>query len=291
MLKVKLLPLKLSNPSLLCLYIDIRSIFSNSIYSSYMIKKIFFSLIVLVLIFTAGAYFFGSGILNKSIKKGVETFGPKITQTSVQLDEVGLSILSGNGTLSGLYVGNPEGYNRKNIFELNQIDVDINTKSILGDQIVINKIYIRRPHISYEKNLRSSNFKDLLKNIEGTSEKPESDKPEKDVVSKDEASKQLLIKKLIIEDATVFASILGVGTEISLPRIEMSDVGKKDGKSSIGNTLNQILIEILKYIAPAIQQNVNSADIEGKNILNSIVEPDEETIKKVNESINSLLNK
>ena len=255
-----------------------------------MIKKLLFFPVVLAIITALVVYFFGSGILSKSIKKGVETFGPKITQTSVQLYEVDLSILSGNGTLGGLYVGNPKGYNRKNILELNQIDVDINPKSLLSDQIVINKIYIRKPHISYEKSLKSSNFEDLLKNINGTSDESDSSKPEEEIVSKDEAAKQLLIKELIIEDASVFASVLGVGTEISLPRIEMNDVGSTDAQSSIDSILNQILDEVLKLIISTTSQNGDSYKIEGDNIIDSIVGPDGDTIKKVNDRINSLLN-
>ena len=232
-----------------------------------MIKKILFSLTILFVII----YFFGSGILSKSVKKSVETFGPKITQTSVQLNDVELSLLSGNGTLNGLYVGNPKGYTSENIFALNQIDVDIDTKSIFSDQIVINKIYIRKPHISYEKNLRSSNFNDLLKNIEGTSEKSDGGKSGEDTVSEDESAKQLLIKELIIEDATVFVSILGAGARISLPKIEMSDIGKTDD-SSIGSTLNQILAEVLKFIILSAQQNADSSNIEVNHNIHSIIE-------------------
>ena len=62
-----------------------------------MIKKIFLFLVILAVAAVAGIYFFGSSVLNKSIKAGVETFGPEVTQTSVTLDAVNLSILSGKG--------------------------------------------------------------------------------------------------------------------------------------------------------------------------------------------------
>ena len=121
-----------------------------------MIKKLFLSSCILFFVAVLIAYFFGSTLLNKSIKTGVETFGPKVTQTPVRLDEVKLSVLSGNGLLSGLYVGNPEGFKSENIFALGQVEVDIVPRSLLSDEIVINKIYIQKPHISYEKTFKSS---------------------------------------------------------------------------------------------------------------------------------------
>ncbi|MFT5826555.1 MAG: hypothetical protein ACI8ZW_002069, partial [Yoonia sp.] len=69
-----------------------------------MIKKIFLFLVILVVAAAVAVYFFGSSFLNKGIKTGVEKFGPEITQTSVTLDNVDISILSANATLTGLNV-------------------------------------------------------------------------------------------------------------------------------------------------------------------------------------------
>lgn len=256
-----------------------------------MIKKILFFLTALAIITSVIVYFFGSSILNKSIKKGVETFGPQITQTPIQLDKVNLSILSGNGTLSGLYVGNPEGFTKDTIFALNQIDVDVNTKSIFSDQIVINKIHIRKPQINYEKSLRSSNFNELLKNIESsTPESSEKSTPEKDVASKEEPAKQVLIKELIIEDGTISVIILGIEAEILLPRIEINDLGKTDEDNSVGDVLTRILNEVLQIIIPTIQQQINSTEVGSDDVINKLIEPGKNVIKNVNEQINGLIN-
>lgn len=257
-----------------------------------MIKKIFFLLLIFAITGLAVVYFFGSSILSKSVRKGVVTFGPKITQTSVQLDDVDLSVLSGDGKLSGLYVGNPEGFTSENIFALNQIEIDIAPKSLLSDQIVINKIHIRKPKISYEKTLRSSNLKELLKNIEGSSEGPDSpdkSKPKKDSAAEEKPAKQVLIKELIIEDGSVFVGILGVGTEVLLPRIEMYDLGKSDGKNDVASILKSVLDEVLKFIIPAVQQQGDSIKSTGESLINSIVEPGNDAVKKANDQINKLI--
>ncbi|MGB0258205.1 MAG: hypothetical protein ACPGES_06110, partial [Coraliomargarita sp.] len=146
-----------------------------------MIKKILAFLLVLAIAGIAILYFFGSGIISKQIKAAVEKFGPQVTQTSVQLDNVDISILAANAILEGLYIGNPDGFKSEHIFSLGKIDIDLERGTLLSDKIVINHIHISKAEISYEKTLTSSNVKKLLKNIEdftGAAEEAEEKQPE-----------------------------------------------------------------------------------------------------------------
>lgn len=216
-----------------------------------MIKKILFLFVILIVAGAALVFIFGSSALNKGIKTGVETFGPKMTQTPVTLEAVNISVFSGTGTLKGLNVGNPEGFKSENIFALGQIDIDIDKKSVLTDTIVINKIHIKQPEISYEKTLSKSNIKELQKSIEAFTGAGSDDAPAED--SADEgAGKQLVISKLIIEDAKVYVGLMGAGMEVPLPRIEMDDIGKDGNKKSISQVLDLVLTEVVKAIGPAI---------------------------------------
>ncbi len=256
-----------------------------------MIKKILLFLVILAIAGAAAIYFLGSSVLNKGIKTGVEKFGPQVTQTSVRLDEVNLSILSGNGTLTGLYVGNPDGYKSENIFALGEIDVDIDTGSVFSDKIIINKIHIKQPEISYEKTLLSSNVKALLKNIEEFSGSTEESAPEPGVeapaTTEDGASKQVVIKQLIIEDGTIFVGLMGAGTTVPLPRIEMNDIGESGDKKSMAEVIDLILTEVLKSIGPAI---ADAGDIVGEGG-KAALEEGEGALNKATESIKGLFGK
>lgn len=214
-----------------------------------MIKKIFLLLIILA----AAVYFIGSSTLNKGIKTAVETFGPQVTQTPVLLEAVNLSILSGKGTLTGLNVGNPEGFKSEHIFALGQIDVEVDTGSIFSDKIIINKIHIQQPEISYEKTLSGSNIKTLLKNIEAFSG-PAEEKADAEAEAADEvgAQKQVVIKQLIIEDGSIYVGLLGAGSKVPLPRIEMNNLGEDGNKKSVSETIDLVLTEVLKSIGPAM---------------------------------------
>ena len=227
-----------------------------------MIKKIFLFLVILVIAATAAIYFLGAKALNKGIKNAVETVGPQITQTAVRLDTVDLSVLSGKGTLKGLYIGNPEGFQSENMFALGQIDIAVDTASLFGDTIIIEKIYIQKPEISYEKTLMSSNMKQLLKNIKEFAGVTESEATEPSTESEPKTetnpegtqasagtAPQVIIKQFIIEEGTIFVGMIGEGTTVKLPRIELNDLGGPD--QNIAAISELVLSEILKAVSQA----------------------------------------
>ena len=255
-----------------------------------MIKKIFLFLVILAIAAVAAIYFLGSSALNKVIKTGVEKFGPEVTQTSVRLDDVDISILSGNATLTGLYVGNPDGYKSENIFALGKIEIDIDPLSLIsGDKIIINKIHIQKPEISYEKTLMSSNIKALLKNIEAFTGSAEENAPEPDEAAPAEegSAKQVVIKQLIIEDGTIFVGLMGAGTTVPLPRIEMNDIGEGGNQKSMPEILDLVLTEVLKSIGPAIADAGNLVGEGGKAALKE----GEGALEKATDSIKGLFGK
>ncbi len=259
-----------------------------------MIKKIVLFVIIVALIGIALIYFFGSGVLNKGIKLGVEKFGPQMTQTPVQLDAVDVSILSGNGTLTGLYVGNPDGYKSEHIFALGQIDIDLDPKSVFSDRIIINQIYIRKPEISYEKTLLSSNLKELIENIENYSdsaEQPPKSPVKQDPAAQDAPSKQVLIEQLIIEEGTIFVGLMGSGTTVALPRIEMHHIGQDGNRQSMAALLEQVLRKVLQSIGPAIADADELISKNGKAILDSAGAQGESMLKQANENIKGLFRK
>ncbi|MFI5357539.1 MAG: hypothetical protein ACHQ4G_09405, partial [Opitutales bacterium] len=140
---------------------------------------------LLVVAYIGLTFFLGS-----IVKAGVNKFGPKLTQTKVELAGAQISPLTGSGTLTGLFVGNPAGWHSDHAFYLGKIHVSIEPLSLLGDHIVIDEITIDQPEFVYETKIVASNIKDLLKNIEsfsgsgGQAATTKSGKPIKFVVKK-----------------------------------------------------------------------------------------------------------
>ncbi|MGB0184539.1 MAG: hypothetical protein ACPF9Q_03830 [Opitutales bacterium] len=241
-----------------------------------MLKKIFFFLLGLFALCLIGLFFFGSVILNKSVTTTINAVGPKVTQTPVSVEAVDLSLTSGSGTITGLKVGNPEGYKSENIFELGEIEVDVKPTSLTSDTIVVEKVHINGPKISYEKTLKGSNLKDLQNNIkafiqslpgageekiEGTPSDPASDKP----------APKVIIEDFQIKGGTIYAGLMGVGIEVPLPSLSFENIGADDGPSfaEIGD---QIFQEILNVVGPALQNSTEFLGDSGKAVIDTTQE-------------------
>lgn len=264
-----------------------------------MIKKILLTLLILFVAAAVAIFVFGSKLLNEGIKQGVETVGPKVTQTPVTLQSVDISVLSGKGSLQGLYVGNPDGFKCENIFELGQIDLEVDTKSLLSEKIIIKKIIIRDPAISYEKGLKGSNLKSLIANIEAFTgpAAPEQETAPVEETGPTAPTPQVVIEHLVIEGGSIYVGLLGVGQTIPLPRIEMNDIGGGE-RMSAAEMINLILGKIVTSIGPAIAGSSEILTDGGKVIgnaagdtINAVGDAAGDAVNKVSEGIKGLLGK
>ncbi|TVP80274.1 MAG: hypothetical protein EA353_04255 [Puniceicoccaceae bacterium] len=245
-----------------------------------MIKKLFIGLILLCVIALVAVYLFGSSLLNRGIKSGVETFGPRVTQTPVTLGEANLSIFSGSGSLTDLLVGNPEGFKSQNIFALGQIDLKVDTSTVFSDRIVIDHILIQRPEISYEQSMRGSNVNQLMENIEAFTG-PKTPQEKARAESAEGAQKQVVIRKLVIEGGSIYVGAMGLGQTVPLPRIEMENIGEGGERITMAEAIDMILGRVLQAIGPAI---ANSGDLlrqAGQSALDSATEG---ATRKLNEA-------
>ena len=193
----------------------------------------------LLLVAYIGLNFF----LGSVVKAGVNRFGPRITQTKVELSGAQLSPLSGSGTLTGLSVGNPPGWNAEKAFYLGQVRVAVKPFSIFGDHIVINEVFIDHPEFVYETKIVASNIGDLLKNIEaatgGGKDRPtaENGKPVK-----------FEVKHFRMQNGTVTVGFGPTALKLPMPPIELNDLGTKEG----GITPDQLTFAVMRSVTPSI---------------------------------------
>ena len=107
--------------------------------------------------------------LDGAIKSGVEMVGSKLTRVEVKLEKVHLSLLSGSGAINGLVVGNPEGYKTTNAISVGSATLSLQPGSLLSDKIVIRKIEVIAPDITFEGGLSGNNLSKILANVNETS--------------------------------------------------------------------------------------------------------------------------
>lgn len=225
-----------------------------------------------------------SFLIDKIIHTGVETFGPKLTQSEVRLDEVNLSPLNGSGSLKGLYIGNPEGYKSDKAFFLEEIEIDIAPLSLLSERVLIEKIYIKKPQIVFENSGSGNNLNQLLNNIN-------------DVVTLSEGEEQDPVKfeitEFILEDGSVEVKLPGKGMTVALSRIELRDIGKDSGGITSDEMAKVILGEVTGSVSNTVKDVAGIAmekGVEvGVEVKEKVTDVAEETVKGVKKLFNKVI--
>src|ERR1017187_3254950 len=123
-------------------------------------KKIIVRLLIALVVVVVLAVLAVSLFLDGTIKRGVETFGPRLTKVDIKLQSVHVSLLSGSGTIKGLVVGNPEGYQMPSAIKVGTAKLALKPGSLLSDKIIITSINVQGPEITYETDLRHNNLRD-----------------------------------------------------------------------------------------------------------------------------------
>ena len=109
--------------------------------------------------------FFVVSSLDSIIKAAVEKYGSEVTQVEVRLDKAKVSITSGEGSLRGLTVGNPEGFKTDRAFSLGEISVALDVGTVTQNPVVIKEIVILAPEVTYELGSGGSNIDVILRNV------------------------------------------------------------------------------------------------------------------------------
>ena len=197
--------------------------------------------LVLLLSIGFGVYYLLSN-LDSIVKAAIESYGSEATQTSVRVGKVQLELTDGSGAISGLTVGNPQGFAAAQAFSLGEIATHIDLKSLSEDVTVIEHIIIRAPEVFFELNeAGKNNLETLNKNISsGASAKSGSSSSKSSG-----AEPKLIIRKLLFEGGIIHAKVVPLNKDydLKLPKIEMTNLGGKNG-STPGEIADQVLKEL-----------------------------------------------
>ena len=217
-------------------------------------KKLFLIIGVLILI-VGGVLFFGLSKLGPLIKTAVNKYGPGITQTQVRLGDVDVSLFSAQATIKNFLLGNPKGFETSDAMKVGSILIDLNESTVTKETIVIDRIEVVSPQLTYERLAKTDNFQAILNNVtkgRGTTQSG-GDTP------KEGSGKKIIIKdfKLLNGKVNLAASLLGQNKSFStnLPDIHLTGIGEKSG--------GVYAKEAVQVILAALQKQINSPDVMG----------------------------
>lgn len=197
--------------------------------------------LVLVVVVAAVAVL---GRLGRLIEDGIETAGPKITGTEVSLGSASVSIFDGAGSLKRLRIGNPEGFSGDDAFDLGEIAVAIDVKSVTQDVIRVRSVVVQAPRLLAEFDAGGrSNLERIRQHARaaagGTSKAP----------AKDDGAAQtrLIIEEFRFENAEVhaLAPAFQLDKTLKLPPVVLKNLGAKQGGAAASDIANQVLRPII----------------------------------------------
>ena len=221
-------------------------------------KKVMIGIAVVIIII-AGLLVAVLSHLGSIIKTGVNTYGPGITKTEVRLSDVDISLFSGRAEIRGFYLGNPGTFTQPKALGVESIYVDVDEKSLTSDPIIIEKIEVNSPDITYEKRGGTDNFQTILNNIK---ESTKAGKEPGEKTGEKGEGKKIIIRDVIIRDGkiTLATSMLG-GKEITvpLPDIHLTNIGQKGEGTSPAEAAQEIFAALYeKVTGPDIRNALDS---------------------------------
>ena len=163
-----------------------------------------------------GVVVFGLSKIGPIVQSAVNTYGPGITKTDVRLGDVNVSLFSAQAKLKDFYLGNPKGFKSPEAMKVGSILVDVAESSLTKETIVIERIEVLNPQLTYERTLKSDNFQAILNNVTKGSGKAGKSSGSKSA-DKSSGGKKIIIRDFQMKGAKVnlAASMLGQNKNVS----------------------------------------------------------------------------
>jgi uncharacterized protein involved in outer membrane biogenesis len=196
-----------------------------------MFKKIALSVVFLLIVGLAVAYF----IRNMLVEKAVEAATTYALGVETNLGSASLEIGGGSLELKNLAVSNPEGFMAKNFLALRRGMFDVDAGSVLDDEVVVDSFIIEGVTLNLEQIDKKGNYQVLLDNIKRL-----------DLSSSGESQK-FRIGLIALRDINVTGSLSLLGKKIEKP-FKLDNFSLRNVGSDNGAKISEITATVVKTL-------------------------------------------
>lgn len=216
-------------------------------------KKLLVILGVILLIIVV-MVIIGIANLGPLVKTAVNRYGPGITQTKVHVADVGVSLFSGQAKLRDFVLGNPDRFTSPHALTVGSVYVDLEEKSVTSDTIIIDRIELTEPVISYEKVRGTDNFHAIIENVKRGGPK----KRAQEKTAAHGPGKKLVIRDFVLKGGKVNLLVATPAGEhqasARMPDMHLRDLGGEEGITP-QEAARQILAAIYRKVSsPAVTE-------------------------------------
>ena len=248
-----------------------------------MIKKVIISFVLVVLLIAGVGVFYFDSI----VKNGIEVVGSRLLGTSVTVNSESLSPLNSSGTIRGLSIENPQGFNSDYAIQLDELSVNLNASSVFSDVVEIESVRVVQPQITYETRITNDNIRALIANLSSDSTGEAENGAS---VAQSEAGKRIIIRRLTLVDPQLNLVAAIVTAPIPLPDIELNDIGAEDDSTTVADALQLVMSTLSSTILSASLPNLEDLREGVQDRLQDGVEQVEDVVEELGGRLRSILN-
>lgn len=225
--------------------------------------KKFLIIVLLILVVLFGGLFL---FLDKAIKSAVLTIGPEMLGTKVELESVNVSLLSGGFALKGFKIANPEGFDQTvPLAAIDDMRAGVGIFSLLSDTIVVKEFVLNGAQFSFEQKSvigSKNNIGVLMDNISkyaGASEK----KPAAAEEAKPAKQKKIILHYVKVAGIKVTVVVAGTAQSLTLPDIEIKNIGVAEGGVTPVQATTQITVQIFQGVLSGVFTSLKDGTLKG----------------------------
>jgi len=172
--------------------------------------------------------------------------------------------------IEDLKLANPPGFSRTHMLAITDTQINFSPQSLNTKPIQIKNILINKPRVSFERQLSVDNFQIFPEFLMAAIKKPRETIPERPILLPKQAPKEtekLIINHVTIQGGIVHAKISKLpSAPIPLPKIEIKNIGTKEGGASIPEALTKIYSTFYDSMINSVSRVTGMAKTTLKNV-------------------------
>ncbi len=217
--------------------------------------------------------------LDRLVKTVVEEVGSDVAGVPVTLASAEISLTDGRGTLRGLAIGNPPGFDADKAFELDAISIAVDLDSLAGDVVVLSEVLVDGARVNFEQNSSRNNLKTLQDNLGSGA----------DSSSSQEGDVKLIVHLFRFSNGEITASVAGLeqARQVAIPTVEVREVGRKSAGATAGEVARALLEPVVRGALSAATSAVSDAAVDA--LKDSAKEKAQEQIDEAKDKLKGLL--
>jgi hypothetical protein len=193
-------------------------------------------LVFLVVIVAAvlGVNFFA----DSAVRMTIDRAGTRALKVPVEVDKADLSIFTGTLDLGNVTVASPAQYEQQPMVDLNQGTIEVETKSLLTDEVLIRNLRLDGMDVFIEQKGLDNNLHEVIRALPR---------------SEDGSGKRVIVDHLEIRDITVHVKLLAIpgrpeSATFKLGTIQINDLGRNE-RLDLAMLVSKIALAVATGIA------------------------------------------